>query len=126
MRILFELLFALTILFLFISILYSVDVRVEDEYLTKSLIYEIFNTFDLEIRHYAFLNLPNEIKTIIKSNIPKNYDVFILICSEKKYEDCFKNVNLSSSEIFSVSYFVSWNFTYFENLEIVAYVWKII
>lgn len=124
MRTFIEVAISALIILTFIFILYLTSLNIEDFEIIKLKIYEIFKCYNIEIRNYAFLNETSKIEEIIRKNIPKIYNVSVLVCSEKGYQNCFRGVNIQQRDVFSVSYFLSSNFTNFENLEIIIYVWK--
>ncbi|MEM0243438.1 MAG: hypothetical protein QXT34_03270 [Candidatus Aenigmatarchaeota archaeon] len=119
-----ELAISSIILLSFVLILYSSSLYLEDTEAIKVAIYNILNSYNLEIRNYAFLGKANEIENIFRKELPKIYDFKVLICYEKNYNECFKNIEFNESNVFSISYFFSSNFTNYENIELIIYVWK--
>ncbi|MEM0324395.1 MAG: hypothetical protein QXW35_00645 [Candidatus Aenigmatarchaeota archaeon] len=110
--------------FIFIFLFYSSNLYLEDYEIIKLKIYNVLNSYNLEIRNYAFLGKTTEIENILKNELPKIYDFKVLICYEKNYDECFKNIKFNANNVFSVSYFFSSNFTNYENIELIIYAWK--
>ena len=119
-----EIVIAFLVLFVFVFSIYSIDFDDIDEYHIKMLVYEILNAYEEEIREYTFLNESEKIEDILEKNLQRGYGVKTLICFEKNYSECFRNLSLQSSNIYSVSYFFASNFSFFDNVELIIYVWK--